>query len=119
MQHAQHGHLAQRARRLEIEQQRPLERGERELVDAQRALQRVAPQPLDEVGAADDDARLRAAEQLVAAEADEVGARCERRARGRLVGEVEERAGAEVVERAAASCARATRGELAAAPAAR
>ena len=34
----------------------------------------MAPQPLDELGAADDDAGLRPAEQLVAREADEVGA---------------------------------------------
>ena len=46
----------------------------------------------------DDDPRLRAAEQLVAAEADEIGACGERRARGRLVRQIEQRAGAEVVE---------------------
>src|SRR4029079_11087305 len=83
---------------LEVEEQRALERGEPELVDAQRAMERVAPKLLDERGVADDDARLRSAEQLVAAEADEVGARGERRARRRLVGEVDERAGPEVVE---------------------
>ena len=43
-------------------------------------------------------AGLRAAEQLVAAEADEVGAGGERCARGRLVGDLDERARAEVVE---------------------
>ena len=68
------------------------------LSSAERALQRVAAQPLDEVGPADDDPRLRAAEQLVAAEADEVGARRERLLRGRLVAEVEERARAEIVD---------------------
>ena len=35
-------------------------------------------EPLDEVGPAGDDARLRTAEQLVAGEADEVGAGRER-----------------------------------------
>ena len=110
-QHAQHRHLGERALGVEIEQQRPLERGEAELVDAQRAVERMAPQPLDEVGAADDDPRLRAAEQLVAAEADEVGAGGERRARRRLVGQVEQRAGAEVVEQRQRA-ARATAGEL-------
>ena len=43
--------------RVAIERERGLERGERDLVDPQRAVQRVAAQPLDEVGAADDDAR--------------------------------------------------------------
>ena len=70
-QHAQHGNPL---RRVEVELQRPLERGERQLVGAQRALQRVPSQLLDEVGASRDDACLRAAEQLVAGEADEVGA---------------------------------------------
>ena len=96
--HAQHRDLAERALRLEVEQQRAFERGEAELVDAQRAVQRVPAQLLDQVGAPDDDPRLRAAEQLVAAEADEVGAGGERTARGRLVRELEQRAGAEVVE---------------------
>ena len=53
---------------------------------------------LDEVGPAGDDPGLRAAEQLVAREADEVGARRERRGRGRLALDVDERAGAEVVD---------------------
>src|SRR5213075_63501 len=70
-------------RRLEVEEQRPLERRERELVDAQRALEWVPPQPLDELGAAEHDPGLRAAEQLVAREADEVGAGRERLARRR------------------------------------
>ena len=86
--HPQHGHLAQRPLGVEVEQQRSLERGEAELVDAQRAVQRMPAQALDQVGAADDDSGLRAAEQLVAAEADEVGAGGERVPRRRLVGEV-------------------------------
>ena len=45
----------------------------------------MAPQPLDQVGAAGDDPGLRAAEQLVAGEADEVGAGGERVGGGRLV----------------------------------
>ena len=44
-------------RRVEVEAQRSLERRERQLVGAQRPLQRMAAQPLDEVGAPDDDAR--------------------------------------------------------------
>ena len=54
-------------------------------------------QPLDELGAADDDPRLRPAEQLVAGEADEVGAGGQALARRRLALEVDEHAGAEVV----------------------
>ena len=75
------------ARAVEVERERPLERGERELVGAERALERMAAEPLDELGAADDDPGLRPAEQLVAREADEVGAGGEARARGRLVAE--------------------------------
>ena len=53
---------------------------------------------LDELRAPDDDAGLRAAEQLVAREADEVGAGGEARRGGRLVAQVEQRARAEVVD---------------------
>ena len=99
VQHPQHRNLARGALRVEVERERALERGERELVRAQRALERVAAQPLDELGAADDDPGLRAAEQLVAGEADEVGAGGEalagRSARRRAC---DERAGAEVVD---------------------
>ena len=55
-------------------------------------------QLLDEVGAPGDDPRLRAAEQLVAREADEVGARGQRSGRRRLALDLDERARAEVVE---------------------
>ena len=72
-------------RRFEMEQQRALERGERELVDPQRPLEWMPAQSFDELGCAEHDARLRAAEQLVAREADEVGAGRERVSRGRLV----------------------------------
>ena len=97
--HAQHRHLVER-RSGRVERERPFERGERQLVGAQRALQRMAPQPLDELGASDDDAGLRAAEQLVAGEADEVGAGREARASRRLVARqsTRQRAGAEVVD---------------------
>ena len=98
VQHPQHRDLAARARGVGVERERSLERGQPELVGAQRALERVAAQALDEVRAPEDDPRLRAAEQLVAREADEVGAARERVARRRLVPEVEQRAGAEVVD---------------------
>ena len=60
-----------------VERESALEGGERELVCAERALQRVAAQALDEVGAADDDPGLGAAQQLVAGEGDELRARGE------------------------------------------
>src|ERR1035441_6646568 len=53
------------------------ERAEDELVRAQRAGERVRPRARDEVLLADQDSRLRAAEDLVAREADEVRARVE------------------------------------------
>ena len=89
VEHPQHRDLAPRALGVEVERERPLERGERQLVRAQRALQRMAAQPLDEVGAPDDDAGLRPAEELVAGEADEIGAGGEARRGGRLVADVE------------------------------
>ena len=98
VEHAQHGDLAASALGVEVERERPLERRERQLVGAQRALQRVPPQPLDQVGAPDDDPGLRAAEELVAGEADEIGTRGEAAARGGLVTERHERPGAEVVD---------------------
>ena len=58
----------------------------------------MPPQPLDELGPADHDPGLRAAEQLVAGEADEVGARGQALARRGLALEVDEHAGAEVVD---------------------
>ena len=96
---------------IAIEPQRRLERGEPHLVDAQRALHRVAVDLRDQVLAADDEAGLRAAEQLVAGEGDEVGAVGDRLRDGRLVREAEareidQRAGAEIVA-PAARCARA------------
>ena len=65
---------------------------------AQRTLKRMAAQLLDEIGAPDHDPRLRPAEQLVAREAHEVGAGRQARASRRLVPDVDERAGAEVVD---------------------
>ena len=81
-QHAQHRDLVGT---VERERERPLERGQRQLVRAQGAVERMAAQLLDEVRAACDDPRLRPAEQLVPREADEVGAgrRARRRASAR------------------------------------
>ena len=83
---------------VEVERERPLERRQGELVGAQRALERMPPQPLDELGAAGDDPGLRAAEQLVAGEADEVGAGGEAGCGRRLALDLDERARAEIVD---------------------
>ena len=96
--HPQHRDLAAGALGIESEGERALERGERQLVRAQRALQRMPAQALDQVGAAGEDAGLRPAEQLVAREADEVGSRGEARRGGRLVADRRERARAEIVD---------------------
>ena len=68
-------------------------------------------EPLDQVGAADEDPGLRAAEELVAREADEVGAGGEARRGGRLVADRRERARAEVVDERQPGAGR-DRGEL-------
>src|SRR5687767_11274324 len=72
----------------------------------------MASQPLDEVGAADDDAGLRPTEELVAREADEVGPGTKALRRRRLVADAAERAGAEVVDQRQAGALR-DRGEVA------
>ena len=94
-QHADHRDLV---RPVEVERERPLERSERQLVRAEGAVERVAAQLLDQVGPAGDDPGLGAAQQLVPREADEVGPRDEGGGRRRLAFDVDERAGAEVVE---------------------
>ena len=65
--------------------QRRLERGVGHLVDAQRAHQRVRADAVDDRRAPDDDAGLRSAEQLVAAEAADVDAGRDRGLHRRLV----------------------------------
>ena len=67
-----------------VEAQRRLQRGEADLVDAHGALHRVAVDQRHEIAAADDEAGLRSAKQLVAGEGDEVGALCHRLRDGRL-----------------------------------
>ena len=51
-----------------------LQRGQGELVDAERPGQRMPAQPLDQLGPPEQQPGLRAAEQLVAAAGDDVGA---------------------------------------------
>ena len=82
-QHAQHGHPP---RRIAVQPQRRLERGEAHLVEPQRAQQRVLAQRIDSLLAPEHQPRLRAAEQLVAAAGDHVGPRRERFGKGRLGG---------------------------------
>ena len=67
------------------ERQRRFERRVGQLVDAQRAHQRVPPNPGPRARRADDDAGLRTAEQLVSAEAPRVHAGGEAGPRGGLV----------------------------------
>ena len=74
--HPQHRHRLARTPR-EVFTERCFERGVRELVDAQRAQQRVPADPRQQRRSPDDDAGLRATEQLVTAEADDVRARCD------------------------------------------
>ena len=100
--HAQRGDLAQRALLVEVGVERRLERGERHLVEAQRARHRVLLEAVDDVGAAEQQPRLRPAEQLVARRGHHRGARRDRRADRGLVGdaelrEVDEHAGALVL----------------------
>ena len=64
----------------------------------------MAPKTLDELAAADDDPSLRPAEQLVAREADQVGARRQRVARRGLVLELDQHARAEVVDHRQPMC---------------
>ena len=73
--HPQRPARSRAARPDEVLEQRGLERGIGQLVDAQRAHQRVRCGAGDSSAARpSDDARLRPAEQLVAAEADDVDA---------------------------------------------
>ena len=97
----QHGDVAQGALGVAVELERRLERGQRELVDAHRARQRMAADALEHGRLPHDHARLRPAEQLVAREAHHRGTGLDRAARGGLVGQigqVEQLAGAEIVD---------------------
>ena len=85
---------------VEVRERDGFEPGERDLVGAQRARERMAREQRDEVGAADDDPGLRSAEQLVAREGDERRAGVEALAHARLVAEPRGR------RRRATACAR-------------
>ena len=80
---------------------RRLEGGQRQLVDAQRPGERVPQQAADERLVAQQEARLRAPEELVAAGGDQVRALPERGRGVGLVGQQRvrrEQAGADVVD---------------------
>ena len=79
------------------------QRRQRDLIDAQRPHHRVTGNLLQRLAAADDDAALRPAEQLVAAEQHDVGAGLNTVGRDRFVGEsvfgeVDHRPRADVVD---------------------
>ncbi len=88
--------------RRPVQAQRRLQGGERHLVAAQGALERVAAHAVDRLAAPDQQPRLRPAEQLVAAERHHVGAaadavRHHRLARQSPPAQVDQRAAAEVL----------------------
>src|SRR6185503_2690083 len=60
--------------RIAVELQDGFERSQRDFPDPQRALERIFLQLRDQVAPPDEDAGLRAAQQLVAAEGDQVRA---------------------------------------------
>ena len=86
--HGEHRDLPQGAGRVAVQRERGGQRGERQAADAQRAGERMAAARGDGLGRAHEDARLRAAEELVAAEADDGGAGRDRGAAPGLVGQL-------------------------------
>ena len=70
---------------MEVKVQRRLKGCQHELVAAERTKQRVTPQCTDALRGSRDHARLRPAQQLVAAEGHQVGPGLEHIARHRLV----------------------------------
>ena len=92
--------LRQQFRRA-IKLQHRFQRRERQFADTQRAFQRMLLDLRDQIAPPDDQARLRAAKQLVAAERDEVGAGFDGFAHGRLtrqtpLRQIDERAAAQI-----------------------
>ena len=84
-----------------IQRQYRLQGGERQLAHPQGALERIPAQLADQIAAADEQPRLRSAEQLVAAEGDQIRPRrhgfAHRRFPGQLPArQVQQRAAAEI-----------------------
>jgi hypothetical protein len=75
-----------------VERERRSDAGEGGLVGPHRSGERVAAKPGDEIGSADDEARLWSPDELVAREGHEVGAGRQSLGRHRLVGQAEGRA---------------------------
>ena len=97
--HAECGNFVERAAEVCVE--RDFESGDRELIHAQGAEERIAADAFDEFAFAGDDAGLWAAEKFVAAETDDVDAGVGAGAGDWLIdsagGEIGEAAGAEVL----------------------
>ena len=102
VEHGQHRQLGARELGVAVERERRLERGERELVDAHGAGERVAPARLDRLARADQQTALRPAQELVGAEAHDRRAGAHGSPDRRLVGQqldvVGEHARADVVD---------------------
>ena len=86
-----------------VEAQGRFQRGQPHLVEAQRAFHRIARDALDQMPAADDEAGLRTAQELVAGEGDDIDARFDRLARRGLMRqapglEIDQRAAAEILD---------------------
>ena len=100
--HTPHRNLLRRLT-FEVMHQRGRQRRQIEFIHAQRARQRMLLQRLHVLLFADDDARLRPAQQFIAAEADDVRARRHRFLHRRFVRQtvlrrIEQRPAAEIVD---------------------
>ena len=85
----------------QVEPERRFERRQRELVAAQRALERIGLEAIDQIAPPDDQSRLRTAEQLVARKRYEAGpgrdaVGDDRLARHAISRQIDQRAGAEI-----------------------
>lgn len=89
-QHAQRRYLLQRLA-IAVDAQRRFEGRQRQLVAAQGAIQRMRAALRDALGAAEQDAALRATEQLVAGESHHVGAIAQALVHARLVAKARQR----------------------------
>ena len=109
VEHREHRQRAARGGRIAMQGERRLQRGERQLVDPHGARERMAAARRDGLARPDQQAGLRAAEQLVARERRERGAGADRPAHRRLAREqldvLGQHAGADVVDHGHAEAA--------------